>query len=42
MHDRAFDGANVFHQFQITGNECLMKAISVKGNVIGMAMTKVE
>jgi hypothetical protein len=37
-----FDGANdISTNFQITGNECLMKAIVVKGNVIGMAMTKV-
>jgi hypothetical protein len=37
-----FDGADEFSSgFRETDKECLMKATSVKGNVIGMAMTKV-
>jgi len=37
-----FDGAYEFSpNFQTTGDECLMKAILVKGNVTGIALTKV-
>jgi len=43
VHDSLlFDGADgISTNLQMTGNECLMKAILVKGNVTGMALTKV-